>query len=442
MSATVVRVRRTVAPGGVPMLIFAVDGLPYDDQPLGLDPLQPPIDAMLEFQSTPGGDSSIIADAGTAIHDRLMAHQNAAGALAGTLATPVGDPSREIRIQIETIAKAAHNLPWETLLHPTHGFIALSQDVPFSRLLPALSGDAVRTTATFDGKLKLLAVLAAVNVPATSQWTAIRQALAQWPGGDVECLILVDQPAFMAQVQAQLPGAGFTVELVPETADLLTQRIGDFAPHIVHFFCHGQSDDGGVLEVATRATALGQVPLFVRPAPLASAVRSSWLVVLNACSSGAGDPVTNSSSFACSLVEQGVPFVTSMRQQVRFNIADYFAATFLDRFVRDLARDYATRAPFNLQVAPAVTAARGTIMGKFGAASDLQRRYVEWTLPILCAATLPLEIRPVAEISEQQAIETLAAIRTLQSLLAADGVDDEKRRRIEQRIAQLERLLI
>lgn len=439
MSTTIVRVRRTVAPGGFPILTFAIDGLPTDDQLLDLDPAVPPIDALLAFQSTPDHDSDVIENAGLAIHDRLARHTNAQSALTATLNSPIGETSREIRIQIETIAKVAHDLPWETLWMPGQGFVALSQDLPFSRIVPPVNADNVRPTGTFDGTLKMVVILAAAGVPASAQWRAIEQASTQWPADKFECLLFVDTPQLKQQIEADIGGRpGFTVKLVPLAVDDLVKAIGDFAPHIIHLFCHGQSDAGGVLEIATPNSALGQPPLFLRPNPLASAARSSWLVILNACSTGETDPEANTNSMACTLVELGVPFVTSMRQRIAATVADKFAKAFLGRFLHDLAEDFETGAAFKPRVAGAVMAARRQIMDALQPAPLFQRRYKEWTLPILCTSIAPFELRPVSKITEQKAAETLAAIRMLQSLLDSGTADDDKTRKIEARLTQLE----
>lgn len=445
MCTTTVRVRRTVTPGGSPSLTFAVDGPPNDDQLLDLDPARPPIEEMLQFVSTPDDDSDVIANAGSAIHQRLAMHGNLAQALQATLLSPLGRASREIQIHIEPIAKVAHNLPWETLLHPADGFVALSQELPFSRSIPPVSADSVRDTAPFDGTLKIVAVLAAAQIPGMPEWAAIERATRQWPAGKLDVLLLVNTQTLKGQIDAEVAAnglQGFRVELVPPDVEKLAQRIGDHAPHVLHIFCHGRSDGGGVLEVATPATAIGQPPLYLRPGPLASAARSSFLVVLNACSTGAVNQDAETNSVACSLVEQGVPFVTSMRQQVAADVAHLFAGTLLDKVVHDLAADYARGVAFRPAIAAAVMAARRTIMDSCGPAANLQRRYKEWTLPILCTSSVPFQITPVTQVSQQEATETLAAIRVLRTILTSGQLPDDKRQKIEAHIATLEQLLV
>jgi len=445
MSTTVVRVRRTVTAGGDPSLIFAIDGPPSDDQPLGLDPTLPPIDAMLQFESTPDADSDVISTAGKAIHARLATHGNLARALSDTLRTPNGQPSREIRIHIEPIAKAAHNLPWETLLHPDDGFVALSQDVPFSRAVPPVSADSLRSAATFDGTLKMVAVLAAAGIEGKPQWDAIELATRQWPAGQRDILLLVDLPAFKEAIELQIKNDGLTgyrVDLVPPTVEELVERIGDHAPHILQLFCHGQADGGGVLEIAMPSTAFGMPPLYLRPGQLASASRSSFLVLINACSGGAADLAADTNSIACALVEQGVPFVTCMRQRVEAKVLTLFVGALLRRVLRDLRADYAQGQRFTPQIATAVVAARRTIMESFGPQAILQRRFKEWTLPILCTSSAPFEIHPVKTISQEDGTQTLAAIRVLRTLLDTGTIEDAKRQAIEAHIVLLEQLLV
>ncbi len=431
---TVVRIRRIIS-GGNPRLTFAIDGLPADDQPLDLSTDGPPINAFIGFHSTPDQDSTVIRDAGSAIFTTLRTHTNGPTALANTLNAPVNDRSREIRIHIESIAKAAHNLPWEAIHDPQDGFIALSRGVPFRRVVPAVRPDVLRKVDTFDGTLKVAAIIAAAGIQGEPQWLALQAALASWQGAK-ECRVLVDSMPLHNAINAlALPGV--RAELVPLVGDDLMQTIGNFAPHILHIFCHGQSEGGGVLEVATPNTALGGPPLFVRPGQLAATLRSTWLVVLNACSTGQVNPAANTNSFACNLIEQGVPFVASMLQEVEVSVAHRFADTFLSRMLGDLWMQFPQNARFPLQVAPAVMAARTSIMGMYGGQPAWEGRIKEWTLPILCSSTEPFEIHPTA-LPQQQGAETLAQIRHLRSALGAGIFTAEESQRIQ---AEIDRLI-
>lgn len=434
---TVVRIR-CILSGGSPSLTLAVDGLPAFDKPLNLAPNLPPIDAFTLYQSTPQQNSTVIKDAGEAILTALWAHDNGKTAIANTLNSPVQDGSREIRIHIESIAKAAHNLPWEAIHDPNDGFIALSKGVPFRRVVPAVRPDVVRKLDSFNGTLKVAAVIAAAGIPGDPQWQALKAALDAWPGAK-ECLVIVGSPALRAAIDGMaLPHV--RTEVVPLTGDELVQIIGNFAPQILHVFCHGQSEAGGVLEIAKPNTEFGEAPLYVRPAQLATALRSSWVVVLNACSTGQVNPEVNTNSFACNLIEQGVPFVAGMLQEVPAGVGHRFAETFLSRLVADLAKQFAKGARFALQVAPAVMAARASIVALYGGQPALEGRIKEWTLPILCSSVESFEIHPT-DLGQQQGTETLAQIRLLKNALASGLFTDAEAQRIKDEIVRLTGLL-
>jgi hypothetical protein len=432
---TVVRIRAILA-GGSPSLTLAVDGHPSFDTPLNLASNLPPIDAFTLFQSTPEEASTVIKDAGEAILKALWTHENGKTAIANTLNAPVD--SREVRIHIESIAKAAHNLPWEAIHDPNAGFIALSSGVPFRRVVPAVRPDVVRKVDTFNGTLKIAAVIAAAGLPGDLQWQALKGALDAWPGAK-ECLVIVGSPALRAAIDG-LALAHVRTELVPLTGDDLVQTIGNFAPQILHIFCHGQSEAGGVLEIAKPNTEFGEAPLFVRPAQLATALRSTWVVVLNACSTGQVNPEVNTNSFACNLIEQGVPFVAGMLQEVPAGVGHRFAQTFLSRLVGDLAKQFPKGARFALQVAPAVMAARASIVALYGGEPALEGRIKEWTLPILCSSVDSFEIHP-SDLGQQQGTETLAQIRALKNVLASGSFTPAIEQQIKDEIVRLTGLL-
>jgi hypothetical protein len=430
---TVVRVRRIVE-AGVPRFTFAVDGPPADDVPLNLSSDRPPINEFIDFRTTPGLNSTVIEAAGTAIFATLQQHSNGVTALASTIHSPVDGESREIRIHIENIARAAHNLPWEALHDPTDGFIALSREVPFRRVVPAVRPDAPRREHSFDGALRLVVIIAAADIPGLPQWEAFKAALRHWPANR-NCLVLVDSDQLRKTIdQARLEGV--STGLVPTTGEELVRLIGDFAPQILHVFCHGQSEGGGVLEIATPNTAFGDAPLFIRPGQLAGALRATWVVVLNACSTGQVNPAVNTNSFACNLVEQGVPFVASMLQEVEASIAHRFADAFHARLLDDLRAQSGRRAPFTLQVAPAVMAARGSILAHYGCDPARGGEVKEWTLPILCSSTEPLQIHPT-NLPHQRATETVARIRSLRLALTAMTFSDSARKAVEDEIDRL-----
>jgi hypothetical protein len=423
MSATIVKIRRTVASDGTPSFTFAVDGLPQDDQTLSVSQDTPPVSDFIALKGDPGAARPLIETAGHALLDDLNRHKNMSHALQSTRMSPVGATNREIRIEIAGTAKAAHGFPWEALFDTN--FIALNDQIPINRIIPASSA---RTSASFGGKLKILAIVAAAGVPGEPECKAIQKALTQW-SGDCEYKLLVD-------TSEAATAAGAAASLVPDTAEELISQIGDFGPHILHIFCHGQSDGGGVLEIANElATKFGANPLFVTAGKLTPALQTTWLVSLNACATGEVNPATDTSSFACTLVDQGTPFVTSMRQEVVAGVAHVFAEAFLSKALSYL--DGALKnGPVDLCFGDALTAARDRIAAFFGNPMVMAPRIKDWTLPILCAASVPFKVTPVP-IEVTDAPTTLANITLLQRALDLSGWSAEERAKIVAQIASL-----
>jgi hypothetical protein len=412
MSQTVVRVRSVAAPNGQPALTFSVDGnFAAADRGLSLSAEAPPVSDFIRFQSDPEVDSPFVTQTGQALLDELSQHQNMGPSLASTLAA---DPSeREIQIEIQSFAKVAHDLPWEALFDG-NGFLALEHQLPFTRIVP-VAKKMLRPPASFDGTLRIFAVIGADGIPGQPQWDALRTALEAWTG-EAQVSVLAGDTGLLDYV-AENPIPNMTAGLVPQDNDALMSAIGDATPHILLLFCHGQSQGGGGLEIANNLTAVGNPPLYVKPAALAPALRSAWLVLLNACSTGETDRAANTNSFACTLVEQGVPFVTSMRQEVPADVAHRFTRTFLRRALDDLDRDVKAGQPFELRLSPALAASRGSIAELAGQSPAAERRTKEWTLPILCTAQQALEVRPRSTLSLEEAVTKRATIEQLRAMM-------------------------
>jgi hypothetical protein len=435
MTSTMVRIRSTMA-NGEPRLTFSVDGNPALDQMLNVMPDKPPVDAFLQMHSNPNQPTTVIETTGSALLDDLRQHKNLDPALNNTINSLLGSPDRGVHIEIHSVARIAHNMPWEALHDATHGFLALASGIPFTRIVQPARPEARRTGAVFDGRLRIVAVIAASGIPGHPEWDALRVALSSW-SGELACKVLVDDAALRDAVNgAGL--AGVAAELVPKTASDLVQAIDAFTPHFVHLFCHGQSASGGILEIANAGTAFGGPPIYLTPVDLAPALRSSWLVILNACSTGQAHAAANTSSFACTLVEQGVPFVTSMLQDIPAGDAHRFAQAFLGKALADLKAQVAKGTPFVLAFSQALVVSRNNIAG---GNPILPARVKEWTFPILCAAPTEFTIRPVASMDgadHQQATATAAQIRLLTQFLIDDDLTAQQRLRIEKRIALLE----
>lgn len=431
MTATYIEFRNQLTAHAPPQLVFGVAQQP-DDQPnlfpWRLQSATPPI-ARFDAQSIDPDNPGIFRETGESIFTELSQDPNFQIFYNGTIAAPIGSADRMVLVKCQS-ESLAHAFPWEAL-HDQQGFAALHRQLPFARLVKSKKAP---TQAAFDGRLRLVAVIGAVGEPSGPEWTALQGALAAWNGG-VDALVLVDSLALVGTVTtAALPGV--TAELTPQFPDELVLRIGQHLPHVVHIFCHGNPDGGGQLEIAHTQTALGVKPLTIGAGELAPALASAWLVTLNACGSG-GAAESGSSSFACTLVEQGVPCVVGMRQRIGADVANAFTGAFLSGALAEFDRAWTSGAEtWTPQFGPALTSARSRIVATIGLSQVNAGEKKAWTLPIMCVAANPLRIA-LRKRADPASIRREAQIAELREILTRPDLDPIVRAGIEHRIAEL-----
>ena len=440
MASTFIRVN-AINIEGAERFSFSVDGNPAKLELLNSAPDKPPLDDFNRMVSDPEQDTPLVTTAGDALHADLMQHKNWQNALDTTLGAAAAR-DRRIHVEIPGVARSAHNYPWE-VLHYGAGFPATNPGISFLRIVPP-HPDSARPGAVYEGTLKLMAVIAAAGVDGKAEWAALRAALKRWKH-PISCRILVDRPALRDQIVAE-GIAGLECDLVRTDGQgpTLFGHLDDFLPHVVHLFCHGQVDQSPRLEIATNKTAGGDPPLFVSAAELAPHLGTAWLVTLNACSSGEVNADANTNSIASELVERGIPFVTSMRQEVPVQVANCFTRAFYESWLKQLSADVKAGNAFELSVDDALFSARNAIVQKYGGGAKVEARIKEWSLPIVCAGSTRFEIKlptPQSNLSEQNLVETVAQIAQLRGALAAGGWSDQERAIIEQQIAALQKRL-
>lgn len=432
MSATYIEFRNQLtAPNAPPQLVFGV-AQQQDDQP-NLFPwsLQSATNPLARFdaQSIEPDNPGIFRITGQSIFDELSQDPNFQVFYNGTVAAPIGSADRMVLIKCQS-ESVANTFPWEAL-HDPQGFAALHRQLPFVRLVKP---KRTLVDVAFAGTLRLVAVIGAAGEDGTTEWAALRQAMGAWQG-DVDALVFVDTVDLRDKVNnGDLPGVA--AELTPEAADLLLLRIGEHLPQVVHVFCHGNPDGGGQLEIANRLTANGAAPLVIGAEELAPALASAWLVTLNACGSG-GAVEPGSSSFACTLVEQGIPYVVGMRQRVGADVAHAFAGAFMSGAFAEFDRAWKGQAAtWTPNFGPALTSARNRIVADAGLTRLSAGEQKAWTLPIMCAAATPLRVA-LRQAADPAAIARQAELAQLRDFLANNNPPAAIRTQIEDRIAEL-----
>lgn len=432
MSTTYIEFRnQPAATNAPPQLVFGVARQP-DDQPdvmpwnlsSATDPLGR-FDAQAVDPISPG----VFRQTGESLFAELSKHPDFVQLYNDTVAAEIGDAGRMMLIRCKP-ESTAHAFPWEALYDP-NGFAALRHQLPFARLVKPKKS---RSDVAFDGKLRLVAIIGADGEPGAPQWDALQQALGAWQG-EIDARVFVDSVELLSTVSdAKL--LGVTGELMPQFTDQLLARIGQHVPQVVHIFCHGNPDGGGQLEIANLLTAGGEKPLVIGAEELAPALASAWLVTLNACGSG-GAVEPGSSSFACTLVEQGVPYVVGMRQRVGADVAHAFAGAFLAGAFTEFNRAWESGAKtWTPNFGAALTSARNRIVTTIGLTASSAGRQKAWTLPIMCAAVVPLHVT-LREPTDPAAIARQAQLDQLRDFLATNDPPVAIRGQIEARVADL-----
>jgi hypothetical protein len=193
----------------------------------------------------------------------------------------------------------------------------------------------------------MVAVLSATGVSAVPEWQALRQAIigARAAGLPIELLLMVGEEVLHDDIAAEIAAgalAGVTVRLIEETVDKLEAAIDAFAPHLLHFFCHGAVDHGvGRLEIATALdwavdNALSTLVLPTDNLVALPSMRDVWLAVLNCCQGGAASVQLH--SMAHSIVARGAPAAVGMLEPIAAVDAVRFSAGFYPALLREITQ--------------------------------------------------------------------------------------------------------
>lgn len=348
--------------------------------------------------------------------------------------------------------KGAEDIPWETL-YLGDLFLALDQRWPIARI--ACDTDTAERVRDFQPPVRIMAVLGAAGVGAAPEWRALKNALsnARFP---VTLKLFVAEPDLLTSLQAKSDFKSLTVsaESVPPQLELL-DRIVEFQPNVIHFFCHGDVGHGfPQLRIATSTSwknPADDSTVYLEPSNLASSAKAAplWLVTLNCCRGAAAG--SGHGSFAYSLVCCGVPAVLAMREVVAAKTAHAFAQGFYGSFAAMVSQIMATRDPTEVDFSDTLLRPRVEICNAYeGAAVGAQNAGTlrEWTLPALYVGMgkFKLRYRPQADAEASKADdEAKAAARItlgiLRRVVFGPGTPPEAIKEYEQAKAQLEATL-
>lgn len=356
-----------------------------------------------------------IRQAGALLRAKLAAVVPVGKALVAAFAAdPLGSRPLFFRVGSDPSLEA---VPFEAVWDDHVGaFAALDTRWPVARLPTDVTEPP--GPFTMEPSLQVVAVLAAEGIDPSGQIEALRKACASQPGLTVEVTVLTTRTSTIKRLHKTEPG--WTVELVPPTADALITRLRDIQPHLLHIFCHGTAD-GPRLLVAQRddltvlELTVGHFMALAQPAWVAP-----WLVTLNCCEGAA--PGEHTASLASGLVRNGLPAVIGMRKAVDRVVADTFCADLYASVFARLAQ-IAPRgsAVSSLDWAAVLHEPRRRLSVAHGAPGDAALRQKEWTMPVLYLATTTprLRGRPTGNLTADQVRTQLAILGTTDGMQAS-----------------------
>jgi CHAT domain len=286
------------------------------------------------------GSPNWVRDAGETLFHELSKHPAVQPAIAAALTQIVGGCS-PICFRLDDVT-IADDLPWEAVRF--NDFFALDQRWPIVRMRDATEANT-RLIYTLEPPLRITIVLSAAGrspenrAPGAPQWQRIHDTiekhLAENDAIPVSVTVFSGERALLEAIgNPKKPWV--QAYLIADKSGLLEQ-IRKSRPHILHFFCHGISDQTPHLSVGSYADWEGELdPSIAITAPelrqKADPDQNIWLVTLNCCESATR--AGNVRGFASSLVAAGFPAAVGMREVVEVEHAHLLCKSFYPEVMR------------------------------------------------------------------------------------------------------------
>lgn len=310
--------------------------------------------------------------------------------------------------------QALEELPWEALFAPDVGFLSQNRDFGIGRML---NSNSTKSEWLFEPPLKIAAVLGAgggdgEKIGGAGQWKHLRDAVVE-SRLPVRLRVLTCEAGLRDEInRAAMPGPmqpgvepWVTADLI-QNRDQLFAELRAFAPHILHFFCHGIADTKPQLQVASYRDWGTDAPgsILIEGEQLkqnADLDGNIWLVTLNCCETakpGHGPSSSLSMPVACNLVCGGIPVAVGMRERIDDAFADKFCGLFYQALLAELRR----------RVDEAKNSGMTDVHWACGLFQVRQSMYQElkssaaWTVPVMHTRLKPfqLKLNPAHDIPE------------------------------------------
>ncbi len=322
MSKTVVAIEEGL---GDSITIKLIQALGNFDDPFKPHAFDCPVDNMPDW-----GTREAVKNHGIKIMAALREHPAVEQAFQSVLQSHAAE-SQSIHFQI-TVPEV-EQLFWEGI-YDEHSdrFLALNRQIGIARVTKSLEGLEL-PTQTYQGPLRIMAVLSAIGIPAQPQWEGLRAAAeqARADGLDLRLAVMAGERDLVATIQA-LQLDWVEVHAAPARSSGFEDIVSSFDPHIVHFFCHGKASHGvSELEIGTANSFDHQdsseaLHLDTRSLAQFFKMTQPWMVVLNSCLGA--QSTENSYSMAYDLVAEGVPAAVGMLERLDARDAHRFCGAF------------------------------------------------------------------------------------------------------------------
>jgi hypothetical protein len=387
------------------------------------------------------GAAGVEVQYGKALYQALAKHPGVAEALNLTFQVQV--PAGEVRpIYFYLDAPDAELVCWEALCNDVGESVALKAHWPIGRIanspVAALANSRHDCTTPF----KIMAVISALgDKPGDvsqktwdqGEWDKLYAAVqaARRPDFRIQVQAVVGQEELFGKI-AGLGDADVKVCAVPPSAFKLRDLIGEFEPHLLHFFCHGKNDTAGPRLELARISDWDQDPakwkssveLRLDDFYQITCLNRIWLVALNCCEGSKASPTEPSLTHA--LVARGVPVAVGMLESVEpkdaNEFSEYFyraALTRLREIYEEVRQDGQDRP---IEWTMTLSDSRAALKGPGRKGKNDQPA---WTLPVIYVRPSEFRVHPVAgpapSRGDNAEAQALAGLHGLMGLLAADS---------------------
>ena len=381
-----------------------------------------------------------VRERGRRVRDSLLhAHPAVASVMTMLAATPVG---QQQPIFVMLSESEAEQICWETLCDANDKFVALDSRWPVGRIIDPTSAPS-RPPSALALPVRMMALISAFGIKGQAkEWQMLRQAVvgARAAGLPVRLKVVVGETTLRQTIDAEIAAGLTDVEdaAIDNTPTTVVQTIQEWAPNILHCFCHGLSEPGAQwIELATAGDYLnpnatsGSVRIDTADLEATGAqLPNPWLLTLNCCSSG--QAAKNLQSMAHQVVAAGFPAAVAMLEPVDAEDAHKFSGAFYRALFAGIARavdELKAQPRASFEWAEAMVHARKAICdGHQGDARNAR----EWALPLLYVRGIePLSFERPHAMPEPQANVFKARARVVAQWLKEVGLQKSEAERLE-----------